>query len=48
MLRETDKTTAEIAEDCGFTDASYFTKTFKTAFGETPKEYRNRFKDKFI
>ncbi len=48
MLRETDKTTGEIAEACGFTDASYFTKTFKNAFGETPKEYRNKFKDKFI
>lgn len=48
MLRETDKTTGEIAEACGFTDASYFTKTFKAAFGETPKEYRNTFKDKFI
>ena len=48
MLRETDKTTGEIAEACGFTDASYFTKTFKSTFGETPKEYRNKFKDKFI
>ena len=48
MLRETEKTTGEIADECGFTDASYFTKTFKAAFGETPKEYRNRFKDKFI
>jgi AraC-like DNA-binding protein len=48
MLRETDKTTGEIAEACGFTDASYFTKTFKATFGETPKEYRNNFKDKFI
>ena len=48
MLRETEKTTGEIADECGFTDASYFTKTFKAAFGETPKEYRNKFKDKFI
>ena len=39
---------AEIAEECGFTDASYFAKTFKSYFGETPKEYRNRFKEDFI
>lgn len=48
MLELTDKSTAEIAEACGFTDASYFAKTFKSAFGETPKEYRNRFKEDFI
>ena len=48
MLRETEKTTGEIADECGFTDASYFTKTFKATFGQTPKEYRNQFKDKFI
>ena len=44
----TDKTVAEIAEECGFTDASYFTKIFKTQFGKTPKEYRNEFKEDFI
>ena len=48
MLELTDKSAAEIAEECGFTDASYFTKTFKAAFGITPKEYRNSFKDDFI
>ncbi len=48
MLELTDKSAAEIAEECGFTDASYFTKTFKNAFGITPKEYRNSFKDDFI
>ncbi len=48
MLELTDKPAAEIAEACGFTDASYFAKTFKSAFGETPKEYRNKFKTEFI
>ena len=48
MLELTDKSAAEIAEICGFTDASYFAKTFKGAFGESPKEYRNRFKEEFI
>ena len=48
LLELTDKSAAEISEECGFTDASYFAKTFKTAFGMTPKEYRNSFKDEFI
>ena len=41
LLLTTEKTTAEIAELTGFTDASYFTKTFKSTYGQTPKEYRN-------
>jgi two-component system response regulator YesN len=48
MLELTDKPTQEIAEECGFTDSSYFAKSFKAAFGMTPKEYRNKFKDEFI
>ncbi len=48
MLELTDKSAVEIAEAGGFTDASYFAKSFKSAFGETPKEYRNRFKEDFI
>ena len=48
MLELTDKSAAEIAEETGFTDASYFAKSFKNAFGKTPKEYRNEFKDNFI
>lgn len=48
LLELSDKSAAEIAEECGFTDASYFAKTFKAAFGMTPKEYRNSFKEEFI
>ncbi len=48
LLELTDKSAADIAQECGFTDASYFAKTFKAAFGMTPKEYRNSFKDEFI
>lgn len=48
LLELTAKSTQEIAEECGFTDSSYFAKSFKAAFGETPKEYRNRFKDEFV
>jgi AraC-like DNA-binding protein len=44
LLETTEKTTAEIAELTGFTDASYFTKTFKSSFGKTPKEYRESLK----
>ncbi len=45
MLHYTKKTTAEIAEETGFTDASYFTKSFKATYGMTPKEYRNTVAD---
>ena len=48
MLEHTDKTIAEIAEETGFTDASYFTKCFKAAFDETPKEWRAKFKEDVI
>lgn len=44
----TDKAVADIADENGFTDASYFTKIFKNQFGMTPKEYRNKFKEDFI
>ncbi|MBR5140538.1 MAG: helix-turn-helix domain-containing protein [Clostridia bacterium] len=48
LLEVSGKTVNEIAEELGFTDASYFTKVFKSEVGETPKEYRNRFKEDFI
>ncbi len=48
MLELTDKSIGEIAEETGFTDASYFAKSFKATFGITPKEYRNKFSDDFI
>lgn len=48
LLELTEKSINEIAEECGFTDASYFTKTFRTNFGMTPKDYRNSFKEDYI
>ena len=48
MLELTDKSIGEIAEECGFTDASYFAKSFKATFGITPKEYRSSFEDGYI
>ena len=48
LLGESAKSVNEVAEECGFNDPSYFTKTFKNAVGMTPKEYRNLSKDDFI
>lgn len=48
MLELTDKSIGEIAEECGFTDASYFAKSFKATFGITPKEYRAQFENGYI
>ncbi len=48
LLECTDKPIADIADETGFTDASYFTKIFKAQFAMTPKEYRNQFKEDFI
>ena len=48
LLDESGKSVNEIAEECGFNDPSYFTKTFKNAFGMTPKDYRNLTKEDFI
>lgn len=48
LLKNTDRPIAYIAEECGFTDASYFTKIFRKETGSTPKEYRNKFKEEFI
>ncbi len=40
LLRETDRSIAQIASEAGFSDQSYFDKRFKRAFGRTPKEFR--------
>ena len=48
LLSESAKSVNDVAEECGFNDPSYFTKTFKNAFGMTPKEYRNLTKEDFI
>lgn len=42
LLRETDMTASEIAEACGFCDASYFGVAFKRAEGVSPRAYRSR------
>ena len=42
MLRETDKSSGEIAEVCGFSDKTQFYKLFRAEFGLTPREYRKK------
>lgn len=41
LLSSTEMGIAEIGTQCGFFDASYFTKTFHEQKGFTPSEYRN-------
>ena len=40
LLRETNRTIADIADATGFSDQSYFDKRFKRAFGRAPKDFR--------
>ena len=40
LLRETNRSIADIASEAGFSEQSYFDKLFKRAFGRTPKEFR--------
>ncbi len=48
LLENTGKTVIDIADETGFTDASYFTKMFKASYGVTPKEFRNSLKEDLI
>jgi PAS domain S-box-containing protein len=42
LLRETQKSIAEIAQASGFYDHSAFTRAFRSATGVTPSSYRNQ------
>lgn len=42
LLDMTNLQITQIAENCGFTDVYYFSKTFKSETGQTPSDYRNR------
>ena len=48
LLAYTPMSISDIAERTGFTDSSYFAKTFKSSEGLSPKDYRNKFKEDFI
>ncbi|MDE6950340.1 MAG: AraC family transcriptional regulator, partial [Lachnospiraceae bacterium] len=41
LLRQTEKHSGEIAAECGYKDAHYFSFVFKKSVGCTPREYRN-------
>lgn len=41
-LRELTRSISGIAYECGFSDLSYFNRTFKKRFGGTPSDIRNR------
>ena len=43
LLRSTRLKTGEIGLECGFSDGSYFIKTFREIKHCTPREYRIRF-----
>jgi len=40
LLRDTKQPISQIAESCGFTDAAYFSKTFRKYCSVTPHQYR--------
>ena len=42
LLRETDRSVAEIADAAGFSDQSYFDRRFKKSFGQSPRDFRKR------
>lgn len=44
LLRSGTKSIAILASETGFSDQSYFTKQFKAFFGETPLQYRRRWR----
>ncbi len=41
MLDSSEQSIIDISNSCGFSSPSYFTKTFKSIIGCTPREYRN-------
>lgn len=42
LLRDTDRSVAEIAHACGFSDHSAFARAFRSASGMTPSEFRTK------
>ena len=46
LLEQTNKKTYEIAERVGYSDAHYFSITFKKITGKTPTEYAKEFKNR--
>ncbi len=40
LLKTSEMTVSEVAFACGFSDPKYFSRTFKSSFGVSPKDYR--------
>ena len=40
LLKQTEKSVLEIANETGFSEGAYFAKIFKRAAGKTPLQYR--------
>ncbi len=45
MLQDTNISINDVARKCGFADARYFSRIFKSKKGITPSEYRNSFRE---
>lgn len=45
MVKFTDKTSAEMASDCGFSTIRNFNISFRKQFGMSPKEYKKRMRN---
>jgi AraC-like DNA-binding protein len=45
LLKNTEFSIAEIAEQCGFINTGYFIKVFKLSYGHTPYSFRNKIED---
>jgi transcriptional regulator GlxA family with amidase domain len=43
-LRESDAAIGQVARECGFHDQAHFTKAFKKYAGQTPRQYRERWR----
>jgi AraC family transcriptional regulator len=48
LLAESDHTLAEIAVECGFSDHSHLTRTFRAEAGITPAAYRKAYRPRLI
>ena len=43
LLAESKKSISEIVDECGFSDASNFSRTFKKLTGNSPREFRKKY-----
>lgn len=48
LLMTTDMSVNEIAREIGYSSISYFSNTFKNTLGQSPKEYRFRYRQRYF